>query len=476
LNKQIRWVSLWSAMLVLALLTNLTYMNVFQQAGLEANDYNLRAREAEFDVQRGEILAGETVIAKSVEADKSATFRYQRVYTNGPLYAPITGFYAYNYGQTRIENSYNTYLSGTSSAQWWQNLVDMVSGRTPGGASVMTTIDPELQQAAWDALKGYQGAIVAMDPHTGAIKALVTSPSYDPNQIASADLRSAEAAYNKLSKDETGPMSDRGTREIFPPGSTFKLIVSATALEHGYSADTMIDTPDRLKLPGTDSYLPNSAYCGNTQVTLRRALELSCNTSFANLGVKLGADAVRAQAQKFGFGTGHLDELGGAASHFPDQVDDAQMMLSSIGQFDVAATPLQMAMVASAFVNDGKLAEPYLVQEVRAPDLRLLYSHEVTTTQAVSAETAKGMRDLMISVVNNGGGVKARISGVTVGGKSGTAESDPSSPNYAWFVSFALDPDIVVTVFLQRDMAKPIDLWGGADAAPVARAVLKASR
>jgi len=476
-NRQIRFVGLISGLMVLALLANLTYLNVVQQSSLEANPYNVRAREAEFDVDRGQILAGNTVIAESVPTADGSVFTYQRTYANGPLYAPVTGFFSYIYGTSRIENSFNTDLAGTSSSQWLQNLIDSASGRVPQGASVVTTISPTLQQAAWNALKGYNGAIVALDPHTGAVKALVTSPSYDPNLLASHDLSAVQASWQKLTTDPLDPMTDRGTREIYPPGSTFKLIVASTALEHGYTADTMLDTPDELLLPGTNTYLPNSDDCGNTQLTLQRALQLSCNTSFAKLGYTLGADELRQQAEKFGFDSPHLPELGGVASQFPAQMDGAELMLSSIGQYNVAANPLQMAMVAAAFVNDGQLAEPYIVQEVRAPDLSVLYSHQAAPpTQAVSASTAQAMRDLMISVVDNGGGILAQIPGVTVGGKSGTAETDPTNPSYGWFVSFALNPDIVVAVFLQHDVNDSTDIWGGNEAAPVAKKVLEATR
>jgi len=476
MNKQIRFVGLISALMVFALLGNLTYIELVREPSLEANPYNVRARQADFDVHRGQILAGDTVIADSVPSDDGSDFSYQRVYSNGPLYATVTGFYSYIYGSNWIEDTYNDYLVGSSSSQWLQNIIDTMSGRVPEGASVMTTISPTLQQAATDAIKGYEGAIVALDPHTGAVRALVTSPSYDPNLLAAHDLGAVMASWSQLTADPANPMTDRATREIYPPGSTFKMVVASAALEQGYTPDTMIDTPSSLNYPGSDKVLPNSSNCGNTQVTLARALQLSCNTSFANLGMALGADAVRAQAEKFGFNTPHLPEVNAVASQFPKDLDEAQLMLSSIGQYNVAATPLQMAMIASAFINGGDMAEPYLVQEVRAPDLTVLYDHEVTTNPVVKASTAQSMQDMMVNVVNNGTGTSAQIPGVTVGGKSGTAENDPDSPNNAWFISFALDPDIVVAVFLQRNESTPVDLWGGGDAAPVAKEVILASR
>ncbi|MCL2470957.1 MAG: penicillin-binding transpeptidase domain-containing protein [Propionibacteriaceae bacterium] len=476
MNKQIRHVGVFSALMVFALLANLTYIDLGRQASLEANPYNVRARQAEFDVHRGQILAGDTVIADSIPSTDQSSFSFQRVYANGPLYAPVTGFYSYIYGSSRIENSYNSELVGSSSSQWLQNLIDTTSGRTPQGASVVTTISPTLQQAAAKALQGYDGAIVAMDPHTGAVLAMVTSPSYDPNLLASHDLGAVQTSWQQLTTDPSNPMTDRSTREIYPPGSTFKLIVASAALEKGYTPDTMIDTPSSVQLPGSTSTLSNSSDCGNTQVTLARALQLSCNTAFANLGVSLGASTVRAEAEKFGFDSPHLPEVGGVASTFPATLDNAQLMMSSIGQYDVAATPLQMAMVVSTLVNGGQQADPYLVQEVRAPDLSVLYEHQNKVTPVVSASTAQSMQDMMVQVVANGTGTAARIPGVTVGGKSGTSQTDADNPDYAWFVCYALNPDIVVSVFLQRDEKTPVNLWGGANAAPVAKEVLQASR
>ena len=476
MNKQIRRVGVVSAVMVFALLANLTYFNIAEENSLEASPYNTRARQAEFDVHRGQILAGDTVIADSVPTPAGSTFSYQRVYSNGPLYAPVTGFYSYMYNSSRIENSQNSYLAGSASSQWWQNLIDTMSGQVPEGASVVTTISPVLQQAAADALKNYTGAIVALDPHTGAVEALVTSPSYDPNQLASLDLGAEQTAWQQLTTDPTGPMEDRGTREIHPPGSTFKMVVASAALEHGYTEQTMVDTPASLPYPGSNQSLTNADDCGNSQVTLAKAFQLSCNTAFANIGVSLGAATIQAQAEKFGFNSPNLPELGGVASVFPTQLDQAQLMQSSIGQFDVSATPLQMAMVAATFVNGGELAQPYIVQEVRSPDLTVLYQHQTQTTQVVSASTAQAMQDMMVSVVTGGTGTAAQIPGVTVGGKSGTAQSDPANPNYAWFVSYALNPDIVVSVFLQRSQNETAEMWGGTNAAPLAKQVIEASR
>ncbi len=476
MNRQIRIVSIIAAVMVFALLGNLTYFTLVQQPTLEEKTTNRRARDAEFGIDRGQILAGDLVIADSVPSTDGSSFDYQRVYANGPLYAPITGYYSYIYGQTRLESSYNDYLSGSDSSQWIDRLVDMASGKTPEGSSVVTSIDPVLQEAAWKALSGYTGAIVALDPATGAVRAMVSTPSFDPASLATHDITAQQDAWTALTSDPANPATDRGTREIYPPGSTFKLVVASAALEAGYTPDSLIDTPARLTLPGSSSTLGNLANCGDSQVTMEFALQNSCNTSFANLGVALGEDAISAQAAKFGFGEPHLSEVGGVASRFPTGLSEAELMLSSIGQFDTAASALQMAMVAGAIANGGQLAEPYLVDQVISPDLSTLYQHETTTSMALTPDSAQAMRQMMIAVVQSGGSSGANIPGVTMGGKTGTAQTTAGKSPYAWYVGWADDPGIAICVFVQSSNGSNEDLFGSSTAAPIGKQMIQASR
>jgi len=253
-------------------------------------------------------------------------------------------------------------------------------------------------------------------------------------------------------------------------------VTTAAALESGMAADTLIDTPSQLTLPNSTSVLGNESNCGNTQQTLDRALQLSCNTAFANLGAKLGAEKIRAQAEKFGFNTTPMVDLNAAKSQFPTKVDAAQTMLSAIGQYDVAASPLQMAMVAAAITNDGVLKTPYLVSEVRSADLRVLYRHGPDDKQAMSAASAQALQQMMVNVVQKGTGTKAQVPGVVVGGKTGTAQTDPTKNPYAWFVSFARDPDIAIAVFIEDANVARTDIAGGALAGPIAKALIEASR
>jgi peptidoglycan glycosyltransferase len=450
---------------------------IFRQDSLAAQPQNRRVRDAEFAQNRGAILAaGKTEIAKTVPSKDR--FKYQRVYPEGELYAVITGFYSYDRASSGLERTYNAQLAGTDDALFVRRLVDMATNKTPEGASVQTTIVPKIQEAAADSLGNQKGAVVALDPKTGAVLAMVTSPTFDPNDIASHDIEAAGKAYDRLASNSQHPMSNRAAREIYPPGSTFKLVTTAAALADGKTPNSMVESPDRLKLPGTRVFLSNSTNCGGTKITITQALKVSCNTAFANLGLDVGEQKLREQAQLFGFDRRHLADLGGVASQFPDKMNQAQLALSSIGQFDVAASPLQMAMVSAAIANDGVLMDPYLVSTVRSQDLKPIETHKPTElSTAMTPENAKDLQQMMGIVVSEGTGHNAQIPGVGVGGKTGTAQSDPKRKPFAWFTSFAPldDPKVAVAVIVEDADIPRTDIAGGRVAAPIAKAVMEAA-
>lgn len=476
MNGPIRRVSLVILVMFCALMLNSTYAYVFRTDSLNNNPANRRVTEAEFGTDRGAILVGGVAIAQSKPVNDR--FRYQRSYPQGALYAPVTGYYSYLYKRSGLEQTQNGALAGTSDSQLMQRLVDLATGKRPTGASVLTTLDARAQQAARDALGDRPGAVVALDYSTGAIKALVSTPSYDPNTISSHDLTAAKAAYDKLAADPDKPLTNRATREVYPPGSTFKLVVSAAALTSGMTPDTQVDAPASLKLPNSSRPLSNSGDCGGTKISLQQALQTSCNTAFAGLGMKLGQDAVRAQAQKFGFGNADLlPDLPAVASRFPASLDAAQLAQSSIGQFDVAASPLQMALVGAGIANDGVVMQPYLVSEVRAADQTVLdRARPRQLSQALSSGNAKALQDMMVAVVSDGTGTRAQIDGVRVGGKTGTALTDGQHTPYAWFVAWADNPKVAVAVFVEDSGVQASDVSGGRYAAPVAKAVIEALR
>lgn len=477
MNRPIRRVAFLAMIMFALLLANGTYLMVFRQESLAAQPQNRRVRDAEFAQDRGSILAaGKTEIATS-EPVKDR-FKFQRTYPEGELYATVTGFYSYDNARTALESTYNTQLAGTDDALFVRRMVDLATNRTPQGASVQTTIVPKIQKAAAEALGSSKGAVVALDPQTGAILAMVSSPTYDPNDIATHDIEQANRAYQRLAGQPSRPLANRAVREVYPPGSTFKLVTAAAALAAGKTPEGKIDAPDRLKLPGTNTFLSNQGSCGGAQVTMTQALKVSCNTAFANLGLQLGQNALRAQAEKFGFDARHLRDLSGVASRFPDNMDPAQTALSSIGQFDVAASPLQMAMVAAAIANDGALMDPYVVAMVQSPDLKPLSTHSPTKlSQPMTPENARLLKEMMVKVVADGTGRNAQISGVEVGGKTGTAQSDPKRKPFAWFTAFAPaeDPKVAVAVIIEDADVPRSDIGGGRLAAPIARAVMEAA-
>ena len=477
MNKPIRRVAFIALIMFALLLANGTYMMIFRQSSLTAQPQNRRVRDAEFAQNRGAILAaGKTEIAKTVPAKDR--FKYQRVYPDGELYAPITGFYSYDRASSGLERTYNAQLAGTDDALFVRRLVDMATNRTPEGASVQTTIVPKIQKAAADALGNQKGAVVALNPKTGAVLAMVTSPTFDPNDIATHDIEAAGKAYDRLASSSQQPLTNRAAREIYPPGSTFKVVTAAAALADGKTPNSMVESPDRLKLPGTRVFLSNSTNCGGTKITITQALKVSCNTAFANLGMDVGASKLREQAQLFGFDRRHLADLGGVASQFPDKLNEAQLALSSIGQYDVAASPLQMAMVSAAIANDGVLMDPYVVSQVRSQDLRPIETHEPKAlSTAMTSENAKELQQMMGVVVSEGTGRNAQIPGVEVGGKTGTAQSDPKRKPFAWFTSFApLDDATVAVAVIVEDADIPRDdIAGGRVAAPIARATMQAA-
>lgn len=475
MNKPIRRLSIVVMVMMALLLGNITYGALFRYDDLNAHQQNRRARDAEFDQNRGAILVGNTPIARSVPVN--TRFKYQREYPGGSLYAPVTGFYSYTYGRSGLEHSYNQQLAGTDNSLFIQNLIDLALGKPPVGASIETTLNAKAQQAAATALGDNKGAIVALNPKTGEILAMVTSPSYNPTQLATHNLTDADAAWKRLNADPNKPMVNRGVREIYPPGSTFKLVTAAAALENGFPADGKVASPSVLTLPGTNTRLGNTQNCGGDQITIDQALRVSCNTAFANLGRQVGAEKLRDQSRKFGFDSRHLPELNGVASRFPEQPDTPQTMMSSIGQFEVAATPLQMAMVVAAIANDGVLMKPYLVKSVRGADLQVLSrTNPQRMSIAMSPANARVLQQWMVNVVEKGTGGPAAVSGVKVGGKSGTAESDMRRAPYAWFVATAENPDVVVCAFVESRSSNLNDAGSSRFAGPMVSKVIEALR
>jgi peptidoglycan glycosyltransferase len=476
MNATIRRTSVMLALLILALMINANVIAVFQDDSLRARDGNRRQLIDEYDQQRGSILVGRKAVARSVATDER--LRYLRVYPSGKAFAPATGYYSV-YGATGIEKAENDLLTGNDDRLFVDRLTTLFSGQQPQGGNVVLTLDADAQRAAYQGLAGQEGAVAAIDPRTGAILALASSPSFNPNLLASHDPAVVTKNYDRLRKDPSSPLLNRSIQQIYPPGSLFKVVVSAAALSSGkYQPDTEIPGPTLFDLPDSSNTIGNyfDGPCLDGTVTLTEALAISCNTAFARIGVDLGDDAIREQAQRFGFNAPLSVPLGVAPSVYPNDLDAPQTALSAIGQFDVRATALQMAMVGAGVANDGVVMKPYLVAEEQAPDLSALSITEPEPlSRAVSPEVAKELRDMMVNVVDNGTGQSAAISNVSVGGKTGTAQ-DGNRPPHVWFMSFAPaeDPQVAVAVIVENGGDLGNEATGSAVAAPIAREVMEA--
>jgi len=479
MNTPLRRLATMVLVMFLVLVGGATSVQVFQAQRLNSDPRNARTLYREFGTARGPIVAGGAAIAQSVPVDDP--FRYQRTYANGPEYSAVTGFYSVVNGRTQLEEAENDNLTGRSDQLFFSRVRDLLTGRSPEGAAVETTILPAAQDAAFKALGNQQGAVVAIEPSTGRILALVSTPGFDPNALASHNTKAAGDAWAQLTKAAGNPLRSNATQERFAPGSTFKLVTSAAALASGkYTPDTQVPSPDVLPLPGTTATIQNfgGESCGGATVSLTVALQVSCNTAFANIGMDLGDQALADQASKFGFGDASLTiPMLVTQSVFPTPLDQPMTAQAAIGQRDVQASPLQMAMVAAGIANGGVVMRPYLVQTVRAADLSIVSDTKPQVySTAMTTANASALRDMMINVVEHGTGTAARIPGVSVAGKTGTAQTAEGSAPHAWFTAFApaQAPRVAVAVLVEHGGSLGNDATGGAVAAPIAKAVIEA--
>ncbi|WP_427167595.1 peptidoglycan D,D-transpeptidase FtsI family protein [Streptomyces sp. C1-1] len=480
MNKTIRRTSVFVLLLVFALLVRATWVQYYDGRALADDKYNRRNVIETYAEPLGNIIvAGHSVTGSA--RTKSGDLAYKRTYKDGELYAAVTGYASQAYAPTQLEGIYQDLLNGTDNRL--KTVMDTVTDKRAQPGDVVTTIDPDVQKAAYDALGAKKGAAVAIDPKTGKILAVVSTPSYDPTSLT--DANTAGTAWKKLNADPDKPLTNRALRQPLPPGSTFKLVVAAAALEDGLysSVDQRTDSPDPYTLPGTTRKLSNenpNAPCENASI--RTALEYSCNNVFAKMAVKLGQDKVRAMAEKFGFDDDSQDvPVRAYTSVYPSDMNESSTALTGIGQYDVTATPLQMAMVSAAIANGGKLVSPHMVSQITdgGGDVLKNYDDDAGTKEIVSSSTAEQLQSAMQTVVEKGTGTNAQISGVTVGGKTGTAQhgENNSQTPYAWFTSYgkAGGKEVAVAVVVEQSNAARSEVSGNGLAAPVARAMMKAA-
>ena len=475
MNAPLRRVAISVLVLFTLLILNVNYIQVVRADKLRADPGNTRVLAEEYGRARGSVVVGGTEVARSVPTKDQLT--YLRQYPQGPVFAPVTGSYSLVYGNTGLEKAENEVLSGADPRLFVRRIADLFTGRDPSGGDVVLTLDAKTQQTAMTALGNRTGAVVALDPSTGKILALASTPTYDPNQLSSHDTKSIRSYAAQLAQQNPDPTRNQAISERHSPGSVFKVIVSAAALSTGnYTPQTAIPAPNALTLPGTSTQLHNyngESCNGGGDQPLIDALTISCNTAFAQLGITLGEQKVRDMAKAFGIDDSRFTTpLKVAASTMGQIQDQAQLGVASIGQQNVQITPLQGAMIAAAVADGGKLMRPYLVDQVRAPDLTVIDQTDPSVmSRPISADVAGQLTAMMTSVVQKGTGKKAAIPGIQVAGKTGTAQTDPENNDNSWFVGFAPadHPKIAIAVFIEHG-----GKTGGDVSAPIAKQVMQA--
>jgi penicillin-binding protein A len=481
MNQPIRRLSFVVALLFGALLISTTWIQFVQAQALDDRHGNRRTLLESYSRERGAILVGGSPIAKSVPTKDE--LKYVRNYPQGKLYSQVTGYYSFTYGAGGgLEGAEDPLLSGQSDKLFYRRVVDMLTGKVASGASLELTINAKAQQAADKALGNQRGAVVALDPSTGAILAMVSHPQYNPTELSSHDLGAVEAAWKALNADPLKPSFNRAISGLYPPGSTFKLVTAAAALSSGkFTEESQIPGPATLDLPQTKVNLPTDDHrpCGpGDKTSLTHALEISCNTAFGWLGLRLGGDALRTQADKFGFGDAIRVPMWVEPSRFPANLDAPSVAQSAIGQRNVQVTPMQMAMVSAAIANKGIVMSPYLIKDTLNDQLDIIDKAQPTQlSQAISPDVAAALTRMMVTVVQSGTGTYAQIPGVVVAGKTGTAQHGSGSAPHAWFVAFAPadHPSIAVAVVVEDGGNAGSEAFGGKVAAPIARQVIEAA-
>ncbi|MEV7570636.1 peptidoglycan D,D-transpeptidase FtsI family protein [Streptomyces tanashiensis] len=482
MNKPLRRVAIFCGLLVLALLLRDNWLQLVRADELNAHPKNRRVQIERYSNERGNIIVDGKPITGSVDSGDKF-YKFKRTYLDGPMWAPVTGYASQAYDANQIEKIEDGILTGNDDRLFFDRTLAMFTGEKKKGGDVITTLSGAAQKAAYEGLGSKTGAVVAIEPKTGKILAMASTPSYDPSTFAGYSGKD-EKAWVALEKDKNKPKLNRAIREIYPPGSVFKVVTAAAALENGKVTDinAATQTPEGWKIPLSNREMKNHA-SGCANASLKHALDISCNSVFAKLGDDVGRDKMLEMAEKFGFNAEQFTPVRSSASVYDKNADRGGNALSSIGQFNTATTPLQMAMVTAAIANDGKLMKPYMIDQLRAPNVDVIKQNEPEEmSRPVSPENAQLLQQMMESVVTNGTGGNADLNmdGVKVGGKTGTAQHGEKNAKrpYAWFISYAKtsegSPVAVAVVVEDSAGTDREDISGGGLAAPIAKAVMKA--
>lgn len=493
MSRQIKAVGVVILACYLALFVKLNQLQVVQADDYNSRPENTRQQVRDFNNPRGDISTTDGVLVATSE-ERAAELQFQRIYPHGELYAHITGYYSFTLGSTGVERTYNDELAGRTASLRLHSIKGLFDD-SPAVGDVVLTIDSRLQETARRALDGQEGAVVAIEPTSGAVLAMYSNPSYDPNGISDNDQASATKKKSWLDAMDTKPLLSRTFQERYFPGSTFKVVTAAAGLESG------MVTVDQPEYPVTTSYTPpgttraisnfDGTLCGGT---LMQILARSCNSSFAEMAAQtLGPEPMINTSEAAGFNSPvPLDLPRPAESRYPTDFgkiitrpegsapvheNSAALAQTGIGQNDVAATPLQMALVAAGIANDGRIMTPHVMSEIRAHDGTTVDSYEPKVWKRFMGESsARTLREAMLGVVDDGTASSIQLPGMEVGGKTGTAQLGVDPPrSHAWMIAFAGPPGeparIAVAVMVQ-DVPGNSGATGGRIAGPIARAVL----
>ncbi|OAN33993.1 peptidoglycan D,D-transpeptidase FtsI family protein [Microbacterium sp. H83] len=480
MTKQLRRLSIVMLFMFLSLFVATSWIQVVEADSLGQNELNRRTLYDSYEIQRGSIIVDDVAIASSVPSDDR--YQFQRVYTDAAMWEPVTGYFnPALQSATGIERALNADLSGTGSSAFFAEIERILSGQPQTGFSVELSLNTAAQQAAYEALQGLQGAVVAIEPSTGRILAMASTPGFDTNLLATHDADAANTTYDQLVDDPLKPLSNRAIAgDLNPPGSTFKLVVAAAAYASGdWTPDSTLPNPARYTLPQSSNTVANAwgGTCGpGDTVTISEAIRLSCNIPMAELAVQLGDDRIREMAEKFGFNRSFTTPLESTPSSYPRALNDPQTALTGFGQGQVTATPLQMAMVAAGIANDGVVMNPRLVDAVIGNDLSVIRAYDDTEFgRALESSVADQVTSSMVASVSDGAAQGARIDGVDVAGKTGTTEND-DNPYTLWFTGFAPadDPQVAVAVLVEDGGGQGQSGSGDTIAAPIAKKVIEA--
>lgn len=459
MNRQIRIVGAILVCFFVLLTGNIAYIVIVQGPELATDQGNTRAIQEEAGIKRGQIKTADGIVLADSKLDNG---RYERFYPQGAMASQTLGYSSYRFNQSGLEKTYNEYLLGRERTSYIDDLIHKFKRPDKRGDTVILTIDSRLQAIVEQGLAGKKGAAVAIDPQTGAILAMASSPGFDPNLI--------DKDWKVISADPNAPLVNRATEGAYPPGSTFKIITSAAALEEGlYSPDDKINGDDGFEVMGTTVRNLDGKSYGDVSFT--EALEFSVNTVFAQIGLKLGANRLFQYASRFGFNEDIPFDVPVKRSRVKraGAMDEVDVAWTAIGQAKTVATAFEMAMTTGAIANEGLMMQPYLVSDIIDPNNEVV-KHTIPTqiNQSIQADTAATLTNMMVGVTDEGYGGVVQTPGVRVASKTGTAETGIAGETHGWFVTFAPadNAGIAIAVIVEKGGT------GGGAAGPIAKALL----